>query len=72
MQIIVWALALVIGAAPAIGAELSATMQRAAYCSGVLQYHIEAFKPGEHAPDKRLLRMGKAEFYLTGSLQQGP
>src|SRR5215831_9680407 len=58
MQIIVWALALVIGAAPASGAELSAAMQRAAYCSGVLKYHIEAFKPGEDAPDNVLMFAG--------------
>jgi hypothetical protein len=47
MRAVIVALALVIGAPPAAGAELSATMQRAAYCQGVLKYTLENHEPGD-------------------------
>jgi hypothetical protein len=43
-------LTLIVGAGPAMSAELSDTMQRAAYCSGVIGYHIATFKPNENVP----------------------
>jgi hypothetical protein len=62
MRNICLALVLIISATPAVGAELNATMQRAAYCSGVLKYHIETFKPGEDTPDNVCLGWAKQNY----------
>ena len=52
----------IIAATPFLGAELNDTMQRAAYCSGVLKYHIEIFKPGENVPDDVCLQWAKQNY----------
>jgi len=62
MRSITLAIALIIHATSAVGAELSETMQRAAYCSGVLKYHIETFKPGENTPDNVCLGWAKQNY----------
>ena len=49
MRITIVATGLLLGLLPAKGAEPSATVQRAAYCSAVLQYRLDTYVP--NAPD---------------------
>jgi hypothetical protein len=62
MRAIIIIVALIFAITPSVGAELSDTMQRAAYCSGVLEYHIETFKPGENTPDNVCLGWAKQNY----------
>lgn len=50
MRSITAVLALTIGVTSALGSEMSEATRRAAYCAGVLDVHIENFKPGK-VPD---------------------
>jgi hypothetical protein len=60
MRAIIVALALT-SATPVAAAELSATMQRAAYCSGVLKFNIENYTPSD-TPDNVCLGWREQHF----------
>jgi hypothetical protein len=58
MRPIIVTLAIVVGAAPAVGADpsLSETAQRAAYCSGVLDHQLKTFGPNSPASPENICR----------------